>query len=223
MEKPEEVSGEETMASYVERVVANEETGEEFTIEYFRTKFLSSVGRSLYYTRRDAGLTQEQVAERMQTHQSAIARFEADRNGSMSFRRYADFVIACGMLPTSLMTHSILEPIPSLREKLLMEAVLQRVQERDNVKFHMDFVPEMVASQTIEQYYTHPIVSSTILPPSNLESKQAVESAERFVRRQYQHSVSQTQMPMEDTSNVTSVSQTSPATRLAINSQGAAA
>lgn len=216
MEKPEEAIGEKTMSSYVERVVANEDTGEEFTIEYFRTKFLSSVGRSLYYARRNAGLTQEQVAERMQTHQSAIARFEADRNGSMSFRRYADFAIACGMLPKSLKTHSILEPISTLREKLRMEAAAQRVQERDNIKFHMDFVPEMIANTTMDQYYTHP-VSATALPSSNLESKRVVDSTGRFVRRQDQDSANQPPMHMEDVTNATSVS------KLATCSQGVAA
>lgn len=120
---------EETEAEFMTRMITDEETGEEFTIEYFRTKFLSSVGRSLYYARRNAGLTQEQVAERMHTHQSAIARLEADRDGSISFHHYVEYVIACGFIPRSLVTNSPLEPIQALREELLEHVKSEQSEE----------------------------------------------------------------------------------------------
>lgn len=113
------IEHEETEAEFMTRMLTDEEKGEEFTIEYFKARYLSSVGRSLYYARRKAGLTQEQVAERMHTHQSAIARLEADRDGSISFHHYVEYVIACGFMPCSLVTNSPLEPIQALREELL--------------------------------------------------------------------------------------------------------
>ena len=81
----------------------------------------------MYYGRK-AGLTQEQVAERMNTQQPAIARLEADKNGSMSFRRYVDFALACGMMPRSLMLASILEPIYSLCDEVIAHTVAQHAQ-----------------------------------------------------------------------------------------------
>lgn len=129
MEYVENIAHEETESDFMTRMITDEEQGEEFTVEYLKTKYLSSVGRSLYYARRKAGLTQEQVAARMHTHQSAIARLEADRDGSISFSRFVEFAIACGFMPRSLMTDSTLEPIQSLREELLEHIESQQHEE----------------------------------------------------------------------------------------------
>jgi transcriptional regulator with XRE-family HTH domain len=62
--------------------------------------------------RRQAGLTQAQVAERLNTKQSAIARLEGDFDGGMSLRRYVDFALACGMVPHNI-TFAPLESVIS--------------------------------------------------------------------------------------------------------------
>src|SRR6266566_4069115 len=116
MEQFEDASSVNTTPDFIAEMMMDKKDGKEFTQKYLKARFLSSVGRSLYYARRNAGLTQEQVAERMHTQQSVIARFEADKKGSMSFRRYVDFAIACGMMPRSLTLNPILEPIEVLRD-----------------------------------------------------------------------------------------------------------
>ncbi len=68
--------------------------------------------------RRQAGLTQAQVAERLNTKQSPIARLEGDFDGGLSLRRYVDFALACGMVPhnitfaplESLISYTIAQP-----------------------------------------------------------------------------------------------------------------
>ena len=52
----------------------DEEQGKEFASEYLKSAFLTSSANALFYMRRQADLTQAQVAERLNTKQSAIAR-----------------------------------------------------------------------------------------------------------------------------------------------------
>lgn len=125
----EDTSNVETTSDFMSKMMMDEKDGEEFTREYLKARFLSSIGRSLYYARRQAGLTQADVAERMHTTQSAIARFESGKDGSMSFRRYVDFAMACGMMPRSLVPHSILEPIASLRDETIANFAIEPLSE----------------------------------------------------------------------------------------------
>lgn len=67
--------------------------------EFLKASFLSSAMTALFYARRKAELTQAQVAERMGTKQSAIARMEADASGSTSLRRYVEYALTCDMIP----------------------------------------------------------------------------------------------------------------------------
>lgn len=78
------------------------EQDDEVAFEYLTVSFLSSAITALFYARRRAGLTQVQLAERLHTKQSAIARMEADVSGSVSLRRYAEYARACGMAPLDL-------------------------------------------------------------------------------------------------------------------------
>ncbi len=98
MERDEDV---QILGSVSEHLVQklNEEHSNELTIEYLRADFLASAAISLSRLRFDAGLTQAQVAEKLHTKQSAIARLEADFDGTMSLRRYVDFALACGVVP----------------------------------------------------------------------------------------------------------------------------
>lgn len=62
-----------------------------------KSQWLHSAVRSLVQARKRAGLTQAEVAERMGTQQAAVARLEKDTRGSMSFRTYVRYAMACGM------------------------------------------------------------------------------------------------------------------------------
>ena len=66
---------------------------------YFRRQWLTRTTRSLAEVRRAAGLTQAEVAAKMGTTQSAIARLENDLDGGTSLRRYVDFLLACDVVP----------------------------------------------------------------------------------------------------------------------------
>jgi transcriptional regulator with XRE-family HTH domain len=91
-----------TTSDYLIQQLTDEEEGKDFAVEYFKSGFLSSAVNTLFYMRRQAGLTQAQVAERLNTKQSAVARLEGDFDGGISLRRYIDFALACGMVPHSI-------------------------------------------------------------------------------------------------------------------------
>src|SRR5262249_1002495 len=66
---------------------------------YLRESFLMEAMLALFAARRATGLTQQQVAQRMGTRQSVIARWEADFSGAMSLRNYIEFALACDVRP----------------------------------------------------------------------------------------------------------------------------
>jgi transcriptional regulator with XRE-family HTH domain len=124
MEKAEDTLSTKTTSDFIAQMMMDEKDGEEFTREYLKTKFLSSAVRALYLARRNAGLTQAQVAERLNTKQAAIARLEADTDGSMSLRRFAEFALACGMDPLDI----TLEPVESVRDYVIHNPQAPRTQ-----------------------------------------------------------------------------------------------
>jgi len=101
-----------TMTDYLIQKLTDEEQGQEFAFEYLKSAFLSATVNALFYMRRQAGLTQAQVAERLNTKQSAVARLEGDFDGGISLRRYVDFALACGMVPHDI-TFAPLESVIS--------------------------------------------------------------------------------------------------------------
>ncbi len=60
---------------------------------------LSRLGAMLHTIRQAAGLTQAEVAEKLDTQQSAIARWEADTTGALSLENFARIAQACGYAP----------------------------------------------------------------------------------------------------------------------------
>ncbi len=113
-----------TTSEFIVQMMTDEKDGEEFTREYLKARFLSSAVRALYNARRKAGFTQAQIAERLHTKQAAIARLEADTEGSMSLRRYVDFTLACGMDPLDI----TLEPMESVRDYIIHNPQAPRTQ-----------------------------------------------------------------------------------------------
>ncbi len=67
--------------------------------EYLKESFLTEAMLALFHARRDAELTQAQLAERLGTKQSSIARLERDLSGSVTLRRYVEVALACGVMP----------------------------------------------------------------------------------------------------------------------------
>ena len=112
MDHDEDIQVAGTMTDYLIEKLTDEEQGKEFADEYLKEAFLTSAVNALFYMRRQAGLTQAQVAERLNTKQSAIARLEGDFDGGMSLRRYVDFALACGMVPHNI-TFAPLESVIS--------------------------------------------------------------------------------------------------------------
>jgi len=114
-----------TTADFIARELRDPIEGEAFFRAYLRAGFLESVVNTLYQARRQAGLTQAQVAEKLQTGQAVIARLEDDTDGSMSLHRYIDFIMACGMVPLDI----TLAPIDSVRDLTLENPQLPLTQE----------------------------------------------------------------------------------------------
>ena len=102
MHQDEDIQVAGTMTDYLIQKFMDEDQGKEFASEYLKSAFLSSAVNALFYMRRQAGLTQAQVAERLNTTQSAVARLEGNFDGGMSLHRYVDFALACGMVPHSI-------------------------------------------------------------------------------------------------------------------------
>ena len=105
----------ETTDDIIVQELTDENNGPAFVREFLKAGFLSSAVDALFYARRQADLTQAQVAERLNTKQAAIARLEADTDGSMSLRRYVEFALACGMVPLNI----TLVPIESVRSFII--------------------------------------------------------------------------------------------------------
>ncbi len=99
MKDDEDVQITGNISDYLVQRLDDETHGQEFTLEYLKADFLAAAANALSTLRHEAGLTQAEVAERLHTKQSAIARLEADFDGAMSLRRYVDFALACGFIP----------------------------------------------------------------------------------------------------------------------------
>jgi len=72
---------------------------------------------ALQDARRRASLTQEDVAQRLGTTQSSIARLENSNEGSISLRRYVRYALACGMAPFDI----TMEPVRAMRDYILQD------------------------------------------------------------------------------------------------------
>lgn len=112
MENRENAQTRETTADIILQELHDEENNSTFIKEYLKADFLSSAIDALFYARRQSNFTQTQVAEQLKTKQAAIARLEADTNGSLSLRRYVDFALACNMVPLNI----TLAPINLVRD-----------------------------------------------------------------------------------------------------------
>jgi len=114
-----------TTADFIARRLQDPIEGEAYFKAYLRAGFLESAVDTLYQARRQGGLTQAQVAEKLNTGQAVIARLEDDTDGSMSLHRYIDFIMACGMVPFTI----TYVPIDAVRDFTLENPQLPLTQE----------------------------------------------------------------------------------------------
>jgi len=112
MHQDEDIQVAGTMTDYLIEKLTDKKQGQEFAFKYFKSAFLSAAVNALFYMRQQADLTQAQVAERLNTKQSAIARLEGDFDGGISLRRYVEFALVCGMVPHNI-TFAPLESVIS--------------------------------------------------------------------------------------------------------------
>ncbi len=125
MVRNDDIQIEGTTNDYLVQKFTDKEHGQEFAEEYLKADFLSSAANALFSIRHQAGLTQAQVAERLNTKQSAIARLEADFDGSMSLRRYIEYALACGVIPH----HITFAPVETARTFVIVQPETPFTQE----------------------------------------------------------------------------------------------
>ncbi len=97
-----------TAADAVRELLADDK----LAYSYLLTNFIASAMLGLSAARQAAGMTQREVAEKMQTHQSAVARWESDMSGKMSLLNYVRFAHTVGKQPFNL----ALEDIECIRQ-----------------------------------------------------------------------------------------------------------
>lgn len=95
MSEIERVFQEQALTDLERELLEDDETAYSYLLE----NWLAAAVGLLRDARIEAGLTQEDVAERLGTKQPAIARLERDHEGRFSLRRFAEFALACGMIP----------------------------------------------------------------------------------------------------------------------------
>lgn len=156
MEKYENAQNKVTTDDVIAQELADEKNNSGFVEEYLKINFMSSAVDTLFHARRQAVLTQTQVAERLKTKQAAIARLEADTNGSLTLRHYAEFALACGMVPLNI----TLAPIDLVRQYILARPNGQVTQEEFNdwsksinnqqITFTFKVTPHTVPSEAVQ-------------------------------------------------------------------------
>lgn len=213
MEKYENNQARETTKDVIVRELTDEKNGLAFAREYLKADFLAAAVDALFYARRQAGLTQEQVAQQLGKKQEAIARWEADKEGRMSLRQYFDLALASGRVPLNM----VLEPVESVRNFVINHpegpqtpysyfAWLQKCSEPTSAP-----QPPTVHALTVQAVITG--APNTALSTQELTSgwQLAVNLVEQTLKEQYWCQAGQVLVQCADpgASNTTSVSQIS--------------
>lgn len=83
--------------------------------EYLKTDWIIGMMLRLEQARKDAGLTQGDLAQKLNRQQSVVSRTERDLEGSISLSRYADWLFACDAIPSEIEIMSL----DNVRQNLL--------------------------------------------------------------------------------------------------------
>jgi transcriptional regulator with XRE-family HTH domain len=136
------------------------EESDESAHTYLVYSWLSSALEKLYDARRQANLTQRDVAQRLGTKQPAIARLERDNEGRVSLHRYIEFALACGFLPLDIS----LRPIEALREYALNDPDAPRTE----VAFEAWSSKALATGNVIPPTHFDEVVPDVLLSTTNL-------------------------------------------------------
>jgi transcriptional regulator with XRE-family HTH domain len=186
MDKEKDSQPTETISDFLVQMLKEDEENLESTREYLLSMFLSSAIDALFYARRKAGLTQEQLAQKLGKKQSAIARWEADVDGKMSLRQYVEIAQACGVTPFAM----ALEPLEALRNFVLDNPEVLPTQElylawmKRTVEPLQISLPVTGETFTIQEAFTATPETNTTIPIH--EGRQAVIVAEQILKEQRQ-------------------------------------
>ena len=173
----------ETTNDIIIQELTDVNSGSTFVKDYLKSGFVSTAVDQLFYARHQKGLTQAQVAEQMNTKQAAIARLEADTDGSMSLRRYAEFALACEMVPLEITlvpieyAHNFVLANPDLPltqinyHTWLLKKEIQSIYESQSVQ--PTVVPGQVTITTLEA--TKPAASDSVADSKQLSLSVAGE------------------------------------------------
>jgi len=199
-----------TVAEYLVHRLNDKQNGEDFAIEYLKTSFLTSAIQALCHVRRNAHLTQEQVAQKLGKKQAAIARWEADFDGKISLRQYVEIALACGVIPLPIKKF---EPVFSVRDYLIENPGAQWTQDLYESWQKKKLQPQSIA-QNISEYASatfQPNVTSAQSLVASQSSTLTVQSIEHFLEEGTRKNVTRLvstseQRPIENM-NLTSTSQ----------------
>lgn len=171
-----------TMTDYLIKKLKDTDQGRDFAFEYFKSAFLAAAANALFYMRRQAGLTQAQVAERMNTKQSAVARLEGDFDGGISLRRYVDFALACDMVP-----HNItFAPLESVISYTIAQTKIPYTQVNHHEWLKTNSWPSITCSENV----AHVKSNFEMLSQVHQAQSQAVFSLETSLERSSANSTS---------------------------------
>jgi transcriptional regulator with XRE-family HTH domain len=100
MQMPNEIQAEDTTEYSVEELL--EESASEASESYLLATWFYRAMESIRNARLRNGLTQSEVAERIGTTQSVVARMENAHRGSFSVHRFLEYAWGCGAAPLEL-------------------------------------------------------------------------------------------------------------------------
>jgi len=149
MSKKHDVQSSGSTSDYIKERLSIDKGGD-FTRAYLKKGFLTAAMDALFHARRKAGLTQSQVADKLYTKHTSIARWEADTSGSISLHRYVEMALACGMIPLDIK----LVPISSLCDYAVEDPQASRTADLYSEWLEKKFKPTFVANLEEKIYCT---------------------------------------------------------------------
>jgi len=165
-------------SDYIKERLSIDKEGD-FARAYLKKGFLTAAMDALFYARREAGLTQAQVADQLHTKHTSIARWEADTSGSISLHRYAEMALACGMIPLDIK----LVPINSLCEYVTEDPQASRTADCYDAWLKKKFKPAFVVPSDIEVFCVIHTKTCNV-PFTNQDARGAVQFAEQLLKKQ---------------------------------------
>src|SRR6266702_4783743 len=178
MQQDEDIQVVGTTTDFLIQELTDEKGGQEFAREYLKADFLAAAVDALFYARCQAGLTQEQVAQKLGKKQEAIARCEADTEGKMSLRQYFDLAVASDRIPLNI----VLEPVKSVHDFVIDHPEAPQTSNLYYTWLQNRYEPAIIAQPipvnlTIQEV----VIPSTNVSGSKLESTTTVKSVERYL------------------------------------------